>query len=175
MTPSTSNGSSAANILTSFSRKRSVARAGSAFAFRTNQAEPVPSTPPAAQDLAVDLSHRNAQDRRIDDPQGDDVSKGAKGPAGVVVRSRVGGRIILGVEHHVDHPAIRLIHPNDIAADGHLLSLVFVGSGFASDFASAGGLPPGWAPGRPGAGAGFVNLDLGLTIETVDLGPLPLQ
>ena len=51
--PSTSNGSSAANILTSLSRNRSVASAGSAFALRTNQAVPFPVDASLRADFAL--------------------------------------------------------------------------------------------------------------------------
>ena len=115
--------------------------------------------------------HRSVEDRRIDNSQRDDVSKGAESPASVVVGAWVGGRVILGVEHHVDHPAEGLIHPHDVAARRDFLSLWFgdLGLGLRRRIAL------GSLGCRAASGRGPRNLDLGLTIEAVDLGPLALQ
>ena len=122
--PSTSNGSSAAKTLTSFSRKRSVASAGSAVALSTNQAEPLPVDAagrrgPRRRSSVIGASRIDGSTTR----KRGDVPQWAEGPAGVVVGARVGGRVILGVEHHVDHPAVGLIHPHHVAARGDFLRL----------------------------------------------------
>ena len=122
------------------------------------------------QTFGQTLIGKHIEDRRLDNAQGDNVAQRSEGPAGIVIGTRVGGRIILGVEHHVDHAAVGLIHPHHEAARGDFLRLRLGCFGFWF----GGGITAGLC-GRPSArGRWFRHLDFRLAIETVDLRSLAL-
>src|SRR5580765_4338698 len=71
--------------------------------------------------------HWSFEDRRVRDTHTLDVAQRPERPARVVVRTRVIRRVILRIEQHVRHAAVRLIHANDVAPERKLRGFRLLG------------------------------------------------
>ena len=71
--------------------------------------------------------HGTLEDGLVGDGFELDVAHVLHGPAGIVVGTRVGGRVVLNAEVHVGERAVRLVGADDVIAGGHV-----DGAGFES-------------------------------------------
>src|ERR1019366_1183904 len=68
--------------------------------------------------VGIEQRHGRLKDGGVGDTRGDGVHQRTHRPAGVVVWRRVADVVVLRVEQHVGHAAVRLIHADYVAAGG---------------------------------------------------------